>query len=238
MRPRTFLPLVIALVVPVAACGGDAPLSPATSPEAAAQAMRVPAEGATSLFWFADGAEVEGSQAGVLRTADALRVRTHTNGLPHGHVMTLWWVIFNHPEHCEHGVDGLRCGEADLFDGPDGPTGVAPSCVFAGGSIVGGNGQARFNDRLTIGENRDSCIEFFVDAVPALAGQDHGLMNPEGADVHLVVRSHGPILPGQVPEQRGTFAGGCVEFLGPGAGPALARGECSDLQFAIFEVED
>jgi hypothetical protein len=56
--------------------------------------------------------------------------------------------------------------------------------------------------------------------------------------VHFVVRSHGPLLPGQVPEQRDTFAGECEEFLGPGEGPELERGQCSDLQFAVFLAGD
>jgi hypothetical protein len=236
MRPRTFLAL-LTFMVAAAACADNAPLAPAADleAEAAAQPAKqgVGAETSAALFWFADGTQVEGARAGLLRTSNALRARTHTTGLDHRHVMTLWWVIFNHPEHCQHGAGDVKCGELDLFDGPHGPTGVEPSCVYADGSIVGGNGGARFHDRLRIGGTRDSCIDFFVDAVPELQGQDHGLTNPQGAEVHLVVRSHGPILPGQVPEQRGTFAGGCEEFLAPGEAD-LEPGQCSDLQFALF----
>jgi len=87
---------------------------------------------------------------------------------------------------------------------------------------------------LTVGEHRDSCIDFFVDLVPRLEGEDHGLTNPQGAEVHLVLRSHGPRIPGQVAEQRTTFAGGCEFFLDPGATHELEPGQCSDLQFAVF----
>jgi len=189
-----------------------------------------PGQETADVLAFADLEVVSEDTARLVRGADSLHTRTSTRDLDHGHVITLWWVIFNNPEACT----GEGCGEADLFDGPDGPTGVEPSCMYADGSIVGGNGHARFIDRLTVGESRDSCIDFFVDLVPGLEGEDHGLTNPEGAEIHLVVRSHGPRIPGQVAEQRGTFAGGCEHFLEAGATHELEPSECSDLQFAVF----
>ena len=193
-----------------------------------------PDQETTDVLTFADGEAVDGATARLTRSAEALATRTDTRDLDHRHVMTLWWVVFNHPEHCEHGEGDVSCGEGDLFEGSEGPTGVEPSCMYADGSLVGGNGHARFADRLAVGEARDSCIDFFVDLVPDLQGADHGLTNPEGAEVHLVVRSHGPRIPGKVAEQRSTFAGGCEDFLEAGATRELAPGECSDLQFAVF----
>jgi hypothetical protein len=186
------------------------------------------------VLTFADGEPVDGATARLTRDDDTLATRTDTRDLDHRHVMTLWWVIFNHPEHCAHGEGDMSCGEGDLFDGPDGPTGVEPSCIYADGSLVGGNGHARFADRLVVDEVRDSCIDFFVGLVPDLDGEDYGLTNPEGAEVHLVVRSHGPRIPGEVAEQRSTFDGGCEDFLDAGATHELEPGECSDLQFAVF----
>lgn len=241
MSRNILLPLLAGVAAIALACDRDTPLQPgdgALSEMAAAPAV-VPGgagEATSAVYWFADGSVVEGANARLVRAADAIRTRTHTTGLDAGHVMTMWWVVFNHPEHCEHGAGGMACGEGDLFDGPDGPTGVEPACLYTAGSIVGGNGDARFIDRLAVGESRDSCIDFFVDLVPGLEGEDHGLTNPMGAEVHLVVRSHGPRIPTQVGEQMGTFAGGCQVFLGPGAEHVLDPGECSDLQFAIFPV--
>jgi hypothetical protein len=197
-----------------------------------------PAHETADVLTFAGFEPVEDATARLARGDDTLFTRTDTRDLDHRHVMTLWWVIFNHPEHCEHGQGDLSCGEGDLFDGPNGPTGVEPACVFADGSLVGGNGHARFSDRLAVGEARDSCIDFFVDAVDGLEGVDHGLTNPAGAEVHLVVRSHGPRIPGEVAEQRSTFAGGCEVLLDVGATHELAPGECSDLQFAVFPAGD
>jgi hypothetical protein len=187
-----------------------------------------------AVLTFAEFEPVDGATARLARSDDALLTRLDTRDLDQGQVLTLWWVVFNHPEHCEHGAGDVACGEGDLFDGPDGPTGVEPSCGYADGSLVGGNGQARFTDRLAIGDVRDSCIDFFVEAVDGLDGTDHGLTNPEGAEVHLAVRSHGPRVPGMVAEQRSTFAGGCEEFLAAGATHELRPGQCSDLQVAIL----
>lgn len=190
------------------------------------------------VLTFADEEQVEGATARLTRRSDSLFTRVDTRDLDRRHVVTLWWVVFNHPEHCRHGEGPVACGAPDLFDGADGPTGVEPSCVYAGGSLVGGNGHARFTDRLTRGEVRDSCIDLLVDADDQLDGRDYGLTNPEGAEVHLVVRSHGPRIPGETDQQRSTFAGGCEDFLDQGATHELEPGECSDLQFALLPAGD
>jgi hypothetical protein len=151
----------------------------------------------------------------LVRTDEAIATKTNTTELVPRHVTTLWWVIFNTPGEC----DG-DCGEDDLFD-PD----VEASCPYADGSIVDGNGHIRFHDRLTVGEPRNSCLDFF-------GADDHGLLNPEGAEIHVVVRSHGPIIPELVDEMRSSFAGGCEDFLEAGTVPE-EPGECADLQFAV-----
>jgi hypothetical protein len=220
------LPAVI-VAAAISGCDTDPLLHPgageADGPTAAhvtADHLGVPSETTSGVYWFPDMQVVQGANAGLLRTADALRTRTHSAGLDHRHVMTLWWVIFNYPEECNEG-EGGPCGMPDLFD-----PAVAPACLYADGSMVGGNGQARFHDRLLVGASRDSCL-------PHFGGTDHGLQNPLGAEVHLVVRSHGPLIPGMVKEQRSTFAGGCMVDLEPGVVPENP-GECADLQFAVF----
>ena len=152
----------------------------------------------------------------LIRTEDHLGVKLHTTGLVKHQVITVWWVIFNNPEYCED----TPCGMPDLFD-----ENVQPACLYADGDIVSGNGNSRYQGRLNIGDERDSCLDFFE-------GEDHGLLNPEGAEVHFVVRSHGPLIPGMVPEMRSTFAGGCEEHLDQGITPEQL-GECADLQFAV-----
>lgn len=170
-------------------------------------------ESTATVMAFSDGRTVGTSR--LIRDARSLRTRLTTSGLTPGNVVTLWWVVFNHPEECDGG-----CGEPDLFDSD-----VEPACLFGGGTIVNDNGDATFVNRLRVGEERNSCIEFF-------GGTDHGLSNPEGAEVHFVVRSHGPRIPGKVDEQRSSFDGGCEVFHEAGT-EDLGEGECSDLQFAI-----
>ncbi len=237
MRTKLFLSLF--LLAWLGACDAERPFQPVTDVHEAVEAkhvginLGVPAETQADVIRFSDMEVVDGTRAGLLREDEEIRTRVHTAELSHGDVITLWWVIFNHPEACADGA----CGEADLFDGPNGPTGVEPSCLYADGSIVGGNGRARFHDRLPVEESRDSCIDFFVEAVEGLEGQDHGLTNPGGAEVHLVIRSHGPVIPGMLPDQRSSFAGGCQEFLGAGV-DELEPGQCSDQQFAVFAAPD
>lgn len=216
--------LVLSLILPLVLVGCDSttlepsPEAPDVEETTVAQDTdaRVPSHGTSStspVRAFSTGDEVGTSR--LVRTDDAIATKTQTTELVLGHVTTLWWVIFNNPGEC----DG-DCGEADLFD-PN----VEASCPYADGSIVDGNGHIRFHDRLPVGEARNSCLEFF-------GAKDHGLLNPEGAEIHVVVRSHGPLIPGMVPEMRSTFAGGCEHFLDAGTVPEEA-GECADQQFAV-----
>lgn len=235
---RTALPTILVLALVVSACEVTPPLEP--GPEATVapdvehmvlQQRGIPFEATSELYWFAGVFEdpmvfeqVAGARAGLTRTSDALMTRTRTGELPHGHVMTLWWIIFNNPELCNEGA-GPPCGLPDLFE-----PAVAPACPFADGSLVGGDGTARFQNWISVDDEfRDSCLPAIGSPAPEV-----GLLNPEGAEVHLVVRSHGPRVPGLVGEQRSTFAGGCVENLMPVWDPNLEEGQCSDLQFAVF----
>lgn len=239
MRPGILLAVIPALVLVVSACEPTPPLDPQPEPsltaspdQVAAQRSGVPFEATSNLYWFAGlfeeppvFEEVEGARGGLTRTSDALMTRTHTAELPHGHVVTLWWIIFNNPDECNEGA-GPPCGLPDLF-----APAVQPACPFADGSIVGGDGGARFQNWITVGEElRDSCLPPLGSPAPEV-----GLLNPEGAGVHLVVRSHGPRVPGFVHEQRSSFGGGCETDLPPVRDPnAVGELECSDIQFAVF----
>jgi hypothetical protein len=107
----------------------------------------------------------------------------HTSGMPAGHTVTIWWVIFNNPAKCTHGEAGLRCGPGDLppFGGDDS---AQTSVVYAAGHQIGG-----------AGVSEDAAFLATGDADGALWGP--GLINPRGADIHLVVRDHGALTPQQ-----------------------------------------
>jgi hypothetical protein len=174
------------------------------------------------LFRFDDLAEVSDASASLLRNRSGLRFAIRTAGLPPGDAVTIWWVVFNFPEHCQHPVAGLMlCSEPDLFDEE-----VAATVLFAAGNLIGGSGSGGFAGSLNVADLK-GCQPPFGDL--GLCRQ--GLLNPDGAEVHFVVRSHGPNLRGLVSDQIRTFAGGCTPetSFGAGTGP----NECQDLQFAI-----
>jgi hypothetical protein len=59
-----------------------------------------------------------------------------------------------------------------------------------------------------------------------------GLTDAKKAEVHLVVRDHGPALPGMIEPQVTTFGGGCTPETEPtGVGP-FGPNACTDVQFA------
>jgi len=110
-----------------------------------------------------------------------------------GDAVTVWWVVFNHPENCRVKLDNpsfpFRCGETDLSR-----PGVEASVLYAAGHVVGGSGKAGFGAHLAVG-----------DTTGALFGP--GLEPPQltVADVHLVVHDHGPADPGLMPAQIHSF---------------------------------
>ena len=144
-------------------------------------ALAGPASAATTranVYRFADGSQVVDAWSVVSTSSAGARMTLQTSGLPAGDAVTIWWVIFNEPQNCHGGSDGVRCGPSDLppFGGDDS---AVTSIVYAAGHVVGGSGQATFSGHLGTG-----------DTDGALFGP--GLVNPTTAEIHLIVRDHGP----------------------------------------------
>jgi hypothetical protein len=138
-------------------------------------------------------------------------------GLPGDHAYTVWWVVFNDPSGCVAG-----CGLDDVLAavGPtanDNPANIG--VFYAAGHYVGVHGTGGFGASLREGDT-SYCV-------PAGDGPFSALCNPlvdaHTADVHLVVRDHGPMIPGQLKAQISSFTGGCSAYA------------CANLQAAIFE---
>lgn len=127
----------------------------------------------------------------------------HTSQLPAGDAVTVWWVVFNNPAACAGGHFGFRCGPGDLHNAA-----ANPSVLYAAGHVIGGNGTGDYGARLQTG-----------DSTGALFGP--GLVNPTGADIHLVVHDHGPADPALMPAQIHDF-GTC-------------NPRCTDIQFSVHE---
>jgi hypothetical protein len=134
------------------------------------------------------GAIVYGSATMLVRTRDDVTGTIHTSGLVPNHVVTAWFVFFNHPEHCST----RPCTPTDLNN----PL-VQGSLVNIGGALVGPDGTANFAEVRAVG-----------DTANAFSGP--GLLEPRGAEIHLAVRDHGLALLGTAFSQQLTmFNGGC-----------------------------
>ncbi len=150
-------------------------------------------------------ASVVGSST-VTRTGSGISMSLHTTRLPAGDAVTIWWMVFNHPDACISGATagGPRCGMADM-----GNPAADLSVLYAAGHVIDDSGVADFGGRLAVD-----------DADGAIMGT--GLHDPAGADVTLVVHDHGPADPATVSQQIHTF-GAC----NPG---------CTDLQMSVHQA--
>ncbi len=164
-----------------------------------------PADHTTSaVHLFSDGSAVAGAWSTLVRNQAGVSMTIHTTGLTARDAVTVWWVVFNNPSACASGVPGIaRCGEGDLF-----AAAVNASVLYATGHVIGGHGIGDYGAHLALG-----------DASGALFGP--GLVDPLGADIHLVVRTHGPASPGVVDDQIHSFD--------------VCNLICTDLQFAVHE---
>lgn len=193
-------------------------------------------EGPDPAIWLSDpdgvdgdngveqGDSIEGSAGSARVGNQSAKIKVKATGLEPGHAYTMWVVYFSDSSLC---VDG--CNGADL---PVAGGGV----IGASGRIAGGNGQATFVASLKNGDGAD-----FVGNTPpppfAFAPYEAGPNN----EFHVVIRSHGPRIPGEVHDQLTTRDGGCAVEVGPkpeqpGDFPVpAAPGECGDIQLYVFK---
>lgn len=134
------------------------------------------------------GDTVAGASSTLVRTDNGISITVHTSDLLPG-TYTNWWVIFNNPSGCTP-VAAPSCGLNDL-----GNADAEAAVKFATGHVVSKNGKGNFGAHLSVG---DDSGEIFGE-----------LTNPMGAEVHYIIRYHGPKQKGLVDDQIGTVGGGC-----------------------------
>ena len=184
---------------------------------AAVPAQAVVHRDTTAVRSFADTSVVGSST--LIRHAGSVQVTLRASNVPTGHVVTVWWIVFNHPEFCQFGEPanastgfaGTRCGAGDLgiVPGLTADPRVDPLVTYAAGHVTGGAGVASYASYLSSGAPRGQ-IQI-----------GSALTNPLGADIHLVVHDHDAIANlGNVGEEIHSF----------GAGPG------TDLDFAAHET--
>jgi hypothetical protein len=168
----------------------------------------------------------------LIRNANGVNLTLKAEGLVPGHAYTVWWVVWNYPSEC----DG-PCDDPDVGD-PD----VQAEIIYATGNIAGASGKGNFGASLSENDASGSINEEFF-GLPSYGGL-HDAMN---AEFHIVLRSHGPMIPGEVNEQIGTYAGGCdpndLNYNGGhGFIPFFTTvpdeiGECSSLCVSVFPAD-
>ncbi len=145
---------------------------------------------------------VVGASSKIVRTDNGVTLSVKTTVDPGAY--TMWWLVWNDPGSCTGG-GGLQCD----------PAVDAPECVlFAAGHVVGNDGTLNYTGHRKIFDNSGAI------GPPCANGVD----NPQGAAIHGIFRSHGPILPGQVNLQISTVSGGCDVNV------------CADVQATAHEV--
>jgi len=171
-----------------------------------------------------DAPSIVGSST-LQRKSDRLTMRLSEVGLPPGHVATVWWVVWNNPEFCHT----TPCDDTDFAN----PL-VNVDVLYAAGAIVNERGRphgrmplTRFSGELSPGETSGSIYPLLL-GIPGI-----GVIDPLTAEVHLVVRTHGPKLPGQEVEQMTTFLGGCSTELPSFGVVPNEPGVCADVFAAI-----
>ena len=156
------------------------------------------------------------------RKKDRVTVNFKTTDLTPGYAYTLWWVRWNNPQECA--IPG-GCNDPDFGNA----AAVGVDVLYATGLVVDDSGIGNFSASLSVDDDSGSVNELF--GLPAAGGLQSG--NTYRAEVHLVVRSHGPAVPELEDEQIGGYLGGCTVFLGVFNEIPAEVGECGDIEFAI-----
>lgn len=187
---------------------------------------------ATNLKASKASAEIiDGVNGGVVgistlhRNANGITLNFKCTGLMPGHAYTIWWVVWNSPENCAAYPE--PCDEPDF----ENAEAVQVEVLAATGHVVGANGIGNFSAHLKENDSNGTVNPLF--GLPEFGG----LHNAESAEIHPVLRSHGPAIPGMVNEQISTYEGGCTDpfaFL-PFSEIPDEEGECGDIYFAIHQ---
>lgn len=164
---------------------------------------------------------IDGTEAFLHKSSSGIAAQLHTSGLTPGHVVTLWVVAIQNPDLCA----ANPCTPVEAMG-----EGVRMNTVAinGGGAVVDADGMVRISSFLPSGEVEGNMF-------------DSSLETPEGAEVHLVLHDHGPIISGEEADMLGSYRGGCTDASVPPYYPASAMTDglpgpnsCNTAQVALF----
>jgi hypothetical protein len=144
------------------------------------------------------------------RTRQELSATVHVTDLNPNSAFTVWVAVFNNPEACLTNPAGpVHCSATDLAAVPN----PAKSSFFNVGAFVTGaiNGTANTSIRIRSGLPPEGAFILWgkggLNDIGVTPGLHEG--NGFGAEVHIVIRAHGLIIPTAITDQLSMFNGGC-----------------------------
>lgn len=164
---------------------------------------------------------VDGAEATLVATDAGIIATFLTSRLEAGHPHTMWVIIVNRPDLCE----ASPCTANDILNRTDI---VEANVTFGGGRVVRGD---------------TTPFMVFVPTGEVAGGwYEQPFTNPRGAEIHLVLQDHGPMIGGLTFEMTRTLRAGCTDESLPPAYPAVAFADgtpgpntCRLVQAAIFQ---
>ena len=163
-----------------------------------AEAIDTPVSQST-VYTMSDSVTVDGAFSVLVRQEDEIAMMLHAEDLTPNDAITVWWVIFNNPQACSDPCN------SDDFPQNGGDPAVNAAMIVADGAVVKSDGTASFTARLEAG-----------DTSGAYAFETGGLQDVSGAEVHLVVRTHGQAIVELLDDQLTSLHGGCESDSTPG----------------------
>lgn len=132
------------------------------------------------------------------RKAHKVSIEINTTGLASYGAYSFWWVVFNKPQKCEHGIAPNLCGLMDLPAFGGNPA-IDASLFWAGGAVATADGSLSASAEVSKNKPRGEVV----------MGTTKGLRRVSGAEIHIVLRNHGTAVLGGIANQIGSFNGGC-----------------------------
>lgn len=205
---------LIMTAVNLVACEDSVPVAPPSNEGIAVEPNAAPVIVTTTAIgpFPGSGSAISG-EATLTRSKNGVRVDQDIEGLTPSDAYSVWWVIFDNPQGC----DG-NCDASDLSRRQ------AQGSLVNGGGFVADGTTRSYSSHLTRHD---------VEGKQVQLGDPSGVDNPYRAEIHLVLRAHGPaeMNPANLAVQTSTFNGFCNL-------PPDPPGVCQNVSAAVFTAPD